>query len=455
MPRRVRFATPRALLIAASILAVVTSVVPALAADPNATPDPRFGRQANDPIKLARDQRLALQARIAGQQSQLASLNAAGQRLTGALQKTSDSLTAIMADLGALRTQIDVAQTELDAAITQRDELQQQVESLDFSLNTLAGQAEELAADLEARRRQLGARLADAYRASQSGLWEQVIAAGSFLDAVLQQQGALALGAHDRELAQSIQRDQVLLDEQRLELRHLRFQTDQLRADVTAQAQQITLDRDRLVLANAKLAELEAKTRQLQAEQQAKYRQVLDNKAKVAAVIAQAQLDAQALSGQIKTLLDKEKQSGRLPSAFNATLQWPLIGAISQEYGCTHFPLEPPRGTCDHFHQAIDIVAPDGSAVKAAGDGIVLWVGYETGVPQKDANYYVMIAHSDHLVSLYGHLQPHSPRRIQIGAKVTAGQLIGWEGNTGNSTGSHLHWAVFLDGEPQNPRYFL
>lgn len=441
------------MVVAAAIVAILVSAFPASGADPTA--DPRLGRQANDPIKVAREQRIALEARIAGQQVHLAALNDAGTKLTAALQATSDTLSTIMVDLDQLQAQIDAAQADLDAAVAQRDDLQQQVDALDWSLNALAEQADELAADLDARRRELGARLADAYREGQTGLWEQVIAAGSFLDAMVQQQGSLALGDHDRELALSIQHDQALLDEQRLELRQLRYQTDQLRGSVAAQAVQIGADRDQLELATTKLAELQAQTQALKAEQQAKYAKVLDNQAKVAAIIAQKQTEQQNLTGQINKLLNKERHSGRLPSAFNGVMRWPLVGPISQEFGCTHFALEPPLGNCDHFHSGIDIVGPVGSAVHAPADGVILWVGYETGVPKKDANYYVMIAVSDHVVTLLGHLQPKSPARIKIGANVAAGQTVGWEGDTGNSTGPHLHWGVFLDSTPQNPRYFL
>jgi murein DD-endopeptidase MepM/ murein hydrolase activator NlpD len=319
----------------------------------------------------------------------------------------------------------------------------------------LGAQADELSADLDARRRELGGRLADAYRAGQTGLWEQVIAGGSFLEAIVKQQGALALGAHDRELADSIQRDQLLLDEQRLELRHLRYDTETLRTQVAFAAVGIAADRDLLLLNENRLAVLEARTKELQAAQEAKYSELLDNQARVAALLERHRKEEVNLTRHIGNLLEKERHAGRLPSAFNGTFRWPLIGEISQEFGCTHFELEPPRDGCDHFHIGIDIVAAEGAPVRAPAPGIVIWVGYETGVPKKIGNYYVMVAHSDHLVSIYGHLQARSPRLIKAGARVVEGQLLGWEGNTGNSTGAHLHWGIWLDGEPTNPRFFL
>jgi murein DD-endopeptidase MepM/ murein hydrolase activator NlpD len=340
-------------------------------------------------------------------------------------------------------------------AEAQQASLQQQVETLDWSLQILSDQADALATDLDTRRRQLGARLADAYRATQPDLWEQVMGSKSFVSGIVQQQGSLALGEHDQELAASIARDQVVLDEQRLQLRQLRYQTGTLHDQVAAHAVVIAAQRDTLQKQQEKLGGLQAAKAKLQAEQQARLSRILKNKAHTATLLKQQEKQSKDLVSQIAHLLDKERHSGRLPSKYNRTFRWPLVAPISQEFGCTHFALEPPRGNCDHFHQGIDIAGPYGAPIHAAGDGIILWVGWDPDVPKKDASYYVLIGHDTHLTTVYGHLQAHSPKWMHMGAKVKEGQVIGWEGLTGNTTGPHLHWSVFKDGEPENPRFFL
>jgi murein DD-endopeptidase MepM/ murein hydrolase activator NlpD len=67
----------------------------------------------------------------------------------------------------------------------------------------------------------------------------------------------------------------------------------------------------------------------------------------------------------------------------------------------------------------------------------------------------VVIGHSTKLITTYGHLVGRAPNGIVEGARVREGQTIGWMGNTGKSTGAHLHWGVWFGGEPVNPRYFL
>jgi murein DD-endopeptidase MepM/ murein hydrolase activator NlpD len=440
-----------------SLAAVLVTALPAapgtLASDP--TKDPLYGRAKNDPIRLAKEQRNALQDRIQNGQQKLTALTASGNQVSQDLQATNDALDSITANLDDVQTQVDQASADLASAESQQASLQLQVNTLDWSLQILSDQADELAADLDDRRRQLGARLADAYRATQPDLWEQLMGSGSFVAGIVQQQGSLNLGAHDQELAASIVRDQAVLDEQRAQLRQLRYQTSTLHDEVAAHAIAIGVQRDTLQKQQEKLAELQAAKAKLEAQQQAHLAQILKNKAATATLIKNQEKQTKDLVTQIGKLLNKERHSGRLPSKYNKTFRWPLIAPISQEFGCTGFPLEPPYKNCAHFHQGIDIAGPFGSPIHAAGDGIIMFYGWDPSVPKPDASYYVLIAHDAHLTTVYGHLQPHSPNWMKVGAKVKEGQVIGWEGMTGNTTGPHLHWAVFLDGEPQNPRFFL
>jgi murein DD-endopeptidase MepM/ murein hydrolase activator NlpD len=132
-----------------------------------------------------------------------------------------------------------------------------------------------------------------------------------------------------------------------------------------------------------------------------------------------------------------------------------MRGSISQEFGCTGFPWEPPLGSCAHFHKGIDIVAPSGTAVGAAGDGRVMFNGYNPYDPPYDPAWIVIIDHGGGLVTWYAHLQARIASGARVGSDVSAGQTIGWEGNTGRSTGAHLHWSVVSYGRYVNPRLYL
>jgi murein DD-endopeptidase MepM/ murein hydrolase activator NlpD len=96
------------------------------------------------------------------------------------------------------------------------------------------------------------------------------------------------------------------------------------------------------------------------------------------------------------------------------------------------------------MHKGIDFGAPYGAPIMAAADGIVRFAGWHGGHGR-----YVLIKHGDHLMTGYAHM---SRMLAKPGAHVTAGQVIGYVGSTGLSTGPHLHYEVYRDGQAINPR---
>jgi len=125
------------------------------------------------------------------------------------------------------------------------------------------------------------------------------------------------------------------------------------------------------------------------------------------------------------------------PKKGTGTFSYPARGSISSGYGMRW----------GRRHTGIDIAAPYGSAVKASDGGIVTWVGYEGGYGK-----LIKIDHGANYVSYYGHLSKYN---VKVGQKVYKGQKIGAVGNTGNSTGPHLHFEIRKSGVVQNPTKYL
>jgi murein DD-endopeptidase MepM/ murein hydrolase activator NlpD len=135
------------------------------------------------------------------------------------------------------------------------------------------------------------------------------------------------------------------------------------------------------------------------------------------------------------------------------TSSWslPLRGPVTQAFGPTALALEPARSYrgayYEHFHDAIDIAAPLGSPVVAAADGQVTFVGH---LP--DSAMIVLIAHAGGFVSEYAHLDDTFVLPpVKAGQTVKAGQVIGFVGLTGITTGPHLHFALMRNGEAVDP----
>lgn len=96
---------------------------------------------------------------------------------------------------------------------------------------------------------------------------------------------------------------------------------------------------------------------------------------------------------------------------------------------------------------SIDFKMPEGSPVNAAREGVVVGIKDDSDIGGPDKKYewdanYILIRHSDGTLGHYVHLQK-AGCRVKIGQKVKVGQWIGLSGNTGHSTGAHLHFAVF------------
>jgi murein DD-endopeptidase MepM/ murein hydrolase activator NlpD len=138
---------------------------------------------------------------------------------------------------------------------------------------------------------------------------------------------------------------------------------------------------------------------------------------------------------------------------YGAIVVWPIEGGrISQGFGPTTFSGEPARcyqGTCyPHFHDGLDIAAPLGTAVGAIAAGRVTIAGRVS-----DGAVVVEIEHTPGVLSRYGHLEKDLTARV--GESVSAGELIGSVGLTGNTTGPHLHFEIYASGEPLDPLLVL
>ncbi len=148
---------------------------------------------------------------------------------------------------------------------------------------------------------------------------------------------------------------------------------------------------------------------------------------------------------------ERREQPAPVPRG-TGVMSWPVAGYITQEFGCSSLSWYAPRGGCPSFHDGIDISNADGTPIRAAAAGVVAFVGYNPYEARKDAAWIVAIGHANGLDSRYAHLQPRFAPGVRAGSRVARGQVIGYMGNTGRSTGTHLHWQVNRNGLAVDPR---
>lgn len=123
---------------------------------------------------------------------------------------------------------------------------------------------------------------------------------------------------------------------------------------------------------------------------------------------------------------------------------WPTEGWMSSPYG---YRQDPMGGKGRSFHDGIDIAAWHGNPVRATADGTVIYSGAKPGYGNT-----IKIKHEYGYTTLYAHL---SKRLVKEGVRVNKGAAVGRVGNTGHSTGSHVHYEVQVNGENVNPWPYL
>ena len=156
------------------------------------------------------------------------------------------------------------------------------------------------------------------------------------------------------------------------------------------------------------------------------------------------------LSGREIPLYRYEMADGRIDyfqpdgrSIKRTLMKTPIDGArMSSGYGMRRHPVL----GYNKMHKGVDFAAPTGTPIYAAGDGVVEHAGWYSSYGK-----YVRIRHNSKLKTAYAHMSKIKPT-VKTGTRVTQGQVIGYVGTTGRSTGAHLHYEVLSGGRQVNPR---
>ncbi|MCU0640993.1 MAG: peptidoglycan DD-metalloendopeptidase family protein [Candidatus Margulisbacteria bacterium] len=155
--------------------------------------------------------------------------------------------------------------------------------------------------------------------------------------------------------------------------------------------------------------------------------------------IAELERSSRELEILIQQKVTEREKTGSVARGSGAMI-WPLQGRITSRYGTY-------RRWGRARHTGIDIAATYGSPVMAADSGEVIFAGWWDGYGKA-----IVIDHGKGIATVYGHLSRIYP---SVGMTIAKGQTIGLEGNTGYSTGPHLHFEVRKNGKPVNPGPYL
>ena len=389
---------------------------------------------------------------------------AVSQSEINALQAKRDQIRAQQAEQQA---QIDALRTEEAGVLEQKAALDQETNLTQEEINVVQEQIALLSDLIEEKKVELTE--AKAEEAEQSELFRQRMREMeeggklSFIVVLLESRSISdlltridmisevmsydkALEKSLREARQKVETAQRELESAKGEQEVKRGELEARKADLMAQVEQAAallrdLESD-IDAYKAVYDEYEAQERAVQAE--------IDKKA--------AELEAQRAAAEEAARRQREQQQqqqqsqqggsqSQAPSSSpvytsgTGSMIWPCPSchSISSEFG---WRIHPIYGT-SKFHSGVDIGASYGSEIIAADSGTVITAGWVSGYGN-----CVVISHGGGVTTLYGHM---SSIACSVGQGVAQGQVIGYVGSTGNSTGPHLHWEVAVNGTQVNP----
>jgi murein DD-endopeptidase MepM/ murein hydrolase activator NlpD len=224
-------------------------------------------------------------------------------------------------------------------------------------------------------------------------------------------------------------------------VKRLKDQLDAQRAAVEQQKREADAARAAAADEKARLDALAAE--QVRARDAADAALQTENAALTVAISASDEAEAE-LAAESAKIAALAQSAGDGPALGDGTFIRPVPGPITSSFG---YRTDPVTGATA-YHAGLDIGAPCGTPIKAAGTGQVISAGFNSG----GYGNMTLITHGNGLSTLYGH---QSSIIVSSGQSVTQGQVIGYVGSTGKSTGCHLHFEVRVGGNPVDPSGYL
>jgi murein DD-endopeptidase MepM/ murein hydrolase activator NlpD len=272
----------------------------------------------------------------------------------------------------------------------------------------------------------LNSRLVQLYEEGDHSALEVVLGTRSLSDALDQIDYMDAVAKQDSQIV-------VQVGEARVEMRSARARTAKIRERVAAATRVITFRRQQ---AAALRERLRAGKRSLAAARGQRQHALADTRESEREWIAEASALRQA-SAAVASAIHSAPSSSTSSSPSSSGLIWPAAGPITSPYGMRWGSL----------HPGIDISAGTGTPIKAAAGGRVIVAGYSGGYGN-----LTVIDHGNGIATAYAH---QSSLAAPAGQQVGQGQVVGYVGSTGFSTGPHLHFEVRVNGSPVDPLGYL
>ena len=389
-------------------------------------------------------------------QSQASDLAAEKQRIQNQINALSGNKAKALAQKEALDEQIAIIEKQIANTQAQIDTYNQLIAEETVKL-------EEAQAKEQQQYEALCTRVRSMEEMGSASYLAVLFGATSFADLISRANYIYEIAEYDNALQEQLTatREQIEDTKAYLEECHaeLTAQEEQLAASKAELDAQVAAAQQLVAQIENETAEYERARQQIEAEEAAVGQQIDNMLAQIAAEEAAARRAAEEAAQRAQQQASARAQQEAAAAADRAraaaaaaninsesVYKWPLNGyySISSNFG---YRTHPVTGAAYSFHGGIDIPAPKNTPIMASRSGVVLISGYNGSYGN-----YVAINHGNNQVTLYAHM---NSRAVSVGETVSQGQVIGYVGTTGSSTGYHLHFEVRINGSQVNPLSFF
>ena len=343
--------------------------------------------------------------------------------LSAEIEVVTDKINALQGDVDAASARLD--QLEIVLALHERklDRLNQLYALQTRKLVFLQRQHREAVA-------RLSKRLVEMYTTEPTSSLSVVLEAGSFSDMLDQLEFLNTIGRQDRKIAGEVEHAKLQMQETRNSTRKTRRQVAETTATVAARTAEQRAVRDRLAWSQRQLATARRDKRDVLAD-------VREDKEEAIGHMRDLQAESASLAAKIRSAQSSSIVPAPTGAASAAGYVWPVHGVLTSYYGWRW----------GRMHEGIDIAVSNGTPVVASAAGTVIVAGWMGGYGN-----LVVVDHGGGVSTAYGH---NTSVAVGVGQQVAQGQLIAYSGNTGHSTGPHVHFEVRINGAAVDPLGYL
>ena len=342
----------------------------------------------------------------------------------------TEELSAVARRVRELEAGVDAQQARLGVLEGQLGSARARLGTLD---RTIAGQSkrlERLRGEYRIALTRLERRVRELYMTDGPDTLAFVLGTASFTDLIDNLDLLDRIGRQDERIATSVKSARDGVADARRRTRAARAEAARVEAAVSSATTEqrgivtrLVASRDALVTARSEKTTTLASIRS-------------DRDSTLAEIDALEQQSA-ALEARIREAQQRSSVPAVVAPSGSGVLGWPVSGPVTSGFGVRW----------GRMHEGIDIAVGEGTPVRAAAAGTVIYAGWMSGYGN-----LVAVDHGNGLSTAYAH---NSSLAVSVGQSVAAGEIVSYSGNTGNSTGPHVHFEVRVDGSAVDPLGYL